>query len=477
MATSVQCIQSFLFILFSFSFFFLYGVVEREVGRRQAAIKNTWKMSFSFHPRLGHSFPFSLSLTPHAALLISFYFYLTLSWRFVTIFVPSSEKRAPAANTSERFITQSLRVQVFLAFPSILLHVLFIFFSSFFSYFFIWFYESLFGSCTRGVTCYHGFSFIGAAALKRKNTPSNCLFSFCPAGAKRPCKASKQARERDWTAASIGEEEKKRGREVVVVVKSNWAGRCRNSADMAWAVRCCKTCRAGPARLHRHPRLGIHETGQKTASVCVCVSAHIWLSSFSSSSSLSGWWTTKRTLSRSFLFLLELLTSWALTHTHTVAPLCSIVLSSDVHNWTWMIFALGGFRLVIHFFILSCHINSTFHSFPDFQPIKYKFFIPSFTFHWQAISLSDPQTWTLRLCVACLQWWTRAPAASKSSAWEKQSSLSWLLTEICRVRNRGRKRERERSPSHVLLTADREREFISLPVLTDSHRRLKKIYL
>lgn len=47
--------------------------------------------------------------------------------------------------------------------------------------------------------------------------------------------------------------------------------------------------------------------------VCVCVSAHIWLSS--SHPSFSGWWTTEPTLSRSFLFLPQLSTSWALSFT------------------------------------------------------------------------------------------------------------------------------------------------------------------
>lgn len=123
MATSVQCIQSFLFILFSL---FLSGVVEREVGSRQAGgyqkhMKNVPSFSILASATLFSSRCLSLLTLPP---LISFYFYLTLSWRFVTIFVPWSEKRAPAANTSERFITQSLRVQVFfllfLAFPSIL---------------------------------------------------------------------------------------------------------------------------------------------------------------------------------------------------------------------------------------------------------------------------------------------------------------------------------------------------------------------
>lgn len=136
--------------------------------------------------------PFAVSHSLTLLSLISFY--LTLSWRFVTISGPWSENAHPlqtraSASLPNRyayrfffslfllFAFSSARMVHFL-FSLLTLHVFFLFI---FLVLFI-FYESLVGSCTRGVTCYHGFSFIGAAALKRKNTPSNFLFSFCPGG-------------------------------------------------------------------------------------------------------------------------------------------------------------------------------------------------------------------------------------------------------------------------------------------------------
>ena len=176
-----------------FSLYFICVCVEKGKGEGGRWLSKTHEKCpfFPSAPMPLFSPGRSVSHSLTHALPPFFYFYLTLSWRFVTISGPWSEKRAPAANTSWRFITQSLRVQVSFFFVVVPL-------SSYLFFSFI--FMNLFSGAVRG----GGYLlprlfFYWRCGFKEEKHPIKLLIQLLSRGyaareRERPCKAGKQGR-------------------------------------------------------------------------------------------------------------------------------------------------------------------------------------------------------------------------------------------------------------------------------------------